>query len=260
LRRRREGDWQTAASAFLEVAVAAAKTFAARALPVDGGGIAFRYSTAPEHSYEVINATALFSGQLQRVVEMTGIRDALFTSSAERAVEYLKRQREGPEEVPRWRYYGERMPPHAVARKFNDLLHECYTYDGLIDYEVYGGKQADWIKLEALLRGIGRFLGEDSLSKFPSKATSESKDGRHRWPELWGIGYALYVSSRLERMLVVDPAVSRTVYRIMLSEYHENGTWLLRPRDPPGEILPRHVAHVLLGLAWYEFDSDIAAS
>jgi hypothetical protein len=260
LSRRREGDWQTTVSAILEVAVAAARTFAARALPAAGGGIAFRYSTAPEHSYPVINATALFSGQLQRVVKMTGIRDPLLTSSADRAIEYLKGQREGPEESPCWRYYGEQMPPHAATRKLNDLLHECYTYDGLIDYKTCGGKQADWIRPEVFLRGICRFLGDESLSKSPRKGTPESNDGRHRWPELWGVGYALYVSSRLERMLEVDPEVSRAVYRVMLSEYLHNGMWRLRPREPAGAILPRQIAHVLLGLASYEFESDVATS
>jgi hypothetical protein len=260
LRRRREGDWRMTVPAFLEVAIAAARTFAARELPVADGGIAFRYSTAPEHFYPVINATALFTGQLQRLVKTTDARDVLFSSSAERAVEYLRGQRKGPAESPSWRYYGEQMPPQAAARKLNDLLHECYTYDGLIDYKAHGGKQADWIRPEAFLRGIRRFLGDGSLSKSPGEGTSESKDGRHRWPELWGIGYALYVSSRLERMLDLDREISTAVYRVMLSEYLQNGMWLLRPREPSSEILPRQVAHVLLGLAWYEFDSDIAPS
>ena len=232
------------AAEFLNSAVAAGDTFANERFDEVGDGIVFWYSTRTEDSYHVLNITAMLVGQLQRLSRyVTSLKSRQFSQLADRGALYiLAHQQKSADGHMFWLYLGDKQPA------------EMYTFQGLLEYKAHAGRYGHLIDARALLSSIHRFMRGQKVYEFPTGYAypAHLHYVMERPARLWGIGYAIYVSARLEAYLSQPPDLSRQLADALLTSYQRNGRWLMRPGDNQDAPYPRQLAHVLLGLALLE--------
>lgn len=249
---------------FLGSAVEAAKTFINGRFDINKDGLIFWFSKYQRDSYHVINASALLTGQLQR---LSNCLDTSFSYElselATLSVKYIQYHLKFQDGYPYWMYFGGKLPWSSVKRKKNnkpnDLVHEMFILQGLLDYKNYGGRWSHTIDDGRLISGIAKYVYLDKVCEFPYQYAHEKS--RERWARLWGVGHALYLTSRWESFLNynLSKSISRRLVEILLRNYYSDGTrqWIIRPGDNRKSVFyPRHVAHALLGLSYYVFRKE----
>lgn len=216
--------------ALLETAIRSARAFTEDAFDRIGDELVFWYSHLPHDSYHVINVSAMLLGQLQRLSRF----EPGFAQYADMAVQYiLNRQQRDELGYVYWLYGGDKWPESRPNRP-NDLVHEAYTIQGLVDYVRYGGTFREEIDLHELYRSLERFLRDGNVLELPN----ESRPAR-----LWGVGAAVFTASLLEHELHLPPRLSDQFTEALTAAYAVTGQ----------PFYPRQAAHVLAGLAFKYF-------
>lgn len=233
-------------------AISAATYFSENCFDETSDGIVFWYSSLKQHSFHVTNATAMMAGQLQRVTKLAPEIQTL-SIQADKAIQQLLKLRFDDVEGSGggWRYFGEKIPKNKKNRS-NDLLHEAFVCNGLLDYKQYGGRLGDQYEYSELYESLLRFYRDGRVHERPGdEPEGPRKEMLARAP---AIGHALYVASRLQSLMEVAPQID--LARILFSDLQKN--YIVENElyyRPNGEIVThrvRNVAYVLLGLAEYE--------
>jgi len=248
-----QANLNTDLSELLVTAVRAAETFTKGRYDEDGSGIVFWYSTALEDSYHVINVSAMMAAVLQRLSHYNIREFELFAQLADRGIQYVLAHALEKDGIPYWLYFGDKWPATLQENRPNDLQHEAYIVQSLLDYKRYSGKFGDLIDPAKLLASLQRFVGPDKIYELPlgypysETLRSASKD----WARLWGVGYALHVARQLETWIGGSCGLSARLAEALVSAYYRNGLWFLRPDSDQVISYPRQLAFVLLGLGSY---------
>lgn len=177
----------------------------------------FWYSVRPEDDYPVYNVNGMMLGQLQRL-GMSDLADEVLAFVLSGAL------RDEAGHVY-WPYSADNARP-------NDLVHESYTMQGLVDYVRFGGRRE--VDLLALYDSLERFIGPKGVRELP---------GGEARARLWGIGAALSTAVLLERELGLEPDLSRRFAEAAFEHYDLD-------EEP---FYPRQAAHVLQGLSLVAF-------
>jgi hypothetical protein len=196
------------------------------------------------------------AGQLQRLSRYVA-KDlaATLTEFADGGIRYiLSRTQTSSDGVPFWLYYGELLPVGRKDNQPNDLQHESYVVQGLLDYKIHGGR-LDSIAPSALLQNLRRFVEADTVRMFPSGLSyAPSMQPATKWADLWRLGYAIHVATRLEETLAATSALSSKLVTALCVTYrNHDGSWLSAPDNRILCAYPRQLAFVLIGLAFYEY-------
>lgn len=246
-------------SAYIGTSLAAAQTYAAAHTIRVADGIVFRYSSENADSYHVLNVTAMIAGQLQRLSRCVPAREAeQLETLSDAAIAYIAARAVTTDGVPFWLYYGAELPASRQDNNLpNDMQHESYILQGILDYQLNEGHLGVLFSPHVLLANLQRFLTAKKVVLFPRgyEYPLNLANTLDRWPELWRIAYALHVAVRLEEALGLNAgAVSSTLAANLLDAYRgRNGDWLYSPDDPRPCSYPRQLAFVLLGLSSYEY-------
>lgn len=244
-------------SAYVGTALGAARTFAAAYTISVAEGIAFRYSSEDADSYHVLNVTSMLAGQLQRLSQCVPEPEAeRFMALSDSALKYVAARALTTEGVPFWLYYGAEMSTSRQVNLPNDMQHEAYILQGILDYQLHGGRLGVLFSPEVLLANLQRFIAGKKVLLFPRGYAYPLNlaNSLDRWPEVWRVAYALHVAVRLEETLgVAGGTVSSSLAAILYDAYRSRGgSWLFSPDDPRPCHYPRQLAFVLFGLSSYE--------
>jgi len=194
----------------------------------------------------------LFAGALQRLAKnLHGESSEKLQRFADGAMLYLSNHRKDELGALPWFYFGKKLPS-GKQNKPNDLLHEAYTIEGLLEYYDYGGSLRSELNPHEFVQSLKRYLSSEKVYEFPIE---EGRRYSERWARLWAVGYALYVASRLEGYEAsLGSDVRKTFFDLLIKYYRDEELWLYRPDEPVDcRGFPRQITHVLMGLAWYEF-------
>ncbi len=234
-----------------EAAISAAMYYAKKCYDETSDGIVFWYSPLIQHSFHVTNATAMMAGQLQRVSKLAPSPDStILERQADRAVnQLLKLKLEHPNGWG-WCYFGEKIPSNKKNRT-NDLLHEAFICNGLLEYKQFGGTLGNEFRYLDLYNSLCKFYRENGLYEFSDSETVFSR--KKKLARVQAIAHALYVASRLELLLEHshELKLSKILYNALCQKYTNGKDLYYRP---DGDVVTRRVrvvAHVLLGLAEY---------
>ncbi|MDB4470713.1 hypothetical protein N9063_00355 [Deltaproteobacteria bacterium] len=212
-------------------------------------GVVFWYSSLMQHSFHVTNATSMISGQLQRVASLNPGQEFL-SSQADRAVKQLLMLKFDADGSWGWNYFGNKIPSNKENRT-NDLLHEAFVCNGLLDYKQYDGKYGGKYTYSDLHDTLCRFYRDGDIYEY-SEAEARPSRRRHLARSL-AMGHALYVASRLERVLERPKKIelSQLLYQQFTQKYVDGDKLFYRPDGEDVACRVRVVGHVLLGLAEY---------
>jgi hypothetical protein len=212
-------------------------------------GLIFGYSTEPQDSFHVINSSAMLVGQFQRLASYPIAEDIKeqIESLTGSGFDYLKNHKHIDSSGVIFWNYSEDVPKGGISRP-NDSCHEMYTLQGIWDYQLYNQGADVLLQKEDIAQNIQRFLEESWVRELPQgpEYPDSYQDILDHQARIWGIGYLLYLSSRLELNYLAD-----SIYNILATKYEQPGILILRPGSGDMNLYPRFVAHALLGLACY---------
>ncbi|NES18708.1 MAG: hypothetical protein F6K41_07195 [Symploca sp. SIO3E6] len=240
-------------SLVLNTAIAAAETFTKENFQKEKEELIFWYSLNPEDSYHVINVSAMLAGQMQRLSHYSPPKKSqIFSTFADQAVLYIKKRAKFDRDGNIFWMYGgdywvDRLNPP------NDLVHESYIINGLIEYVRYGGRNANLVEPKLLYKSLQRFIKNDKIYDMPrgwNPPTEEHQliqymDAPAR---LWGVGYAIYVASIIESQLKIKSTLSNRLFCIAQRDYFDGENWYFKPDKSDANVYPRQISHLLLGL------------
>lgn len=234
--------------AALRAAEKSAVEFASTCFDWSGNSsVCFWYSVLPRHSYHVVNATALMTGQIQKTAWISN--NPSLGETADAAVEYVLGQiRDENSNIWEGLYLGHKRPCGKKNRK-NDLGHAAMICHGLLDYKVYGGRHGGEYDYAELVHVISRFCNGTEISEYADGREGGGK--RNKYARVAGVGYALLVMARIEMITRQkhDRSLSLALYNGLLA-YGANGRCMYE--RPGGERIRgrvRDIGNVLLGLA-----------
>jgi hypothetical protein len=212
-------------------------------------GLIFRYSTAPQDDFHVVNAHSMLIGQFQRLSTYPIAEDIKhqIENLTEQGFNYLRNhKREDSSGVIFWNYR-EDIAEDTTSRP-NDSCHEMYTLQGIWDYQLYSQTESPLLQRNDVNDNIQRFLEGSWVREIPRGGVypSSYQEILDRRARLWGIGYLLYLSARLDLNDSAD-----TLYETLATQYMKQETLILRPDLEDMNFYPRFAAHALLGLSYY---------
>ena len=217
-------------------------------------GIVFWYSPMKQHSYHVTNATAMFAGQLQRVYKLTN--NLLYKEKANLAIKYLLHEKiKKQNNLYGWMYFGSTKIPNIKKDKNrnNDILHEAFVCHGLMEYKHSGGDLGYKYSYNDLYNMMSKFDHGKNIKEYPVYETNSKR--KDRPARLLGLGYALYVTSRLADLIKKENkknALPKKIYEEIYLRYNNKNGYLAE--IPNGRDLSKHirdVSYVLVGLSEY---------
>jgi hypothetical protein len=136
--------------------------------------------------------------------------------------------------LPSWPYLVAGEPPRP-----NDAVHHAYTVWGLERYrEADGGRAIPW-STDTAAASCAAFLAGERALEVP---VGVAQEGAHP-ARLWGVGMCLAVTARW------GATRDATRFANIAGAYDGPGGPRIRPDAPATSVYPRHVAHLLLGLA-----------
>jgi len=144
-----------------------------------------------------------------------------------------------------WNYFHEPLAPSIKELRENDLLHACYTADGLLIYKKYGGKISKEINEDKILGGLKNFVQNKKVLRMFSRPELS--------PLSWDLGYFLYIISTYYPQ---EREMKSFIYQQILSRQEKDGFRFTERKDSSA-IFVRYNAHILLGLSKYFWDLDI---
>ncbi len=240
-----------------QAALAAACYYAEHCFDETEDGIVFWYSSLKQHSFHVTNATAMISGQLQRASKLESGQEKL-AHQADRAIGQLLKYKFDIDGSWGWNYFGNKIPSNRENRT-NDLLHEAFVVNGLLDYKQYGGKLGTEYSYSDLHDCLCRFYRNGAIHEYSDAEKTMSR--RRHLARSQAMGHALYVTSRLEKILErpKKQELSRLIYQQFFKKYIDGNRLYYRPNGEDVTHRVRIVGHVLLGLAEYNAYLNIYA-
>jgi hypothetical protein len=200
------------------------------------GTIFFWYSSQKSDALFVTNVNAMFAGILQRISDysIAKNRKELYRGLADKGVKYVLENKVEENKAWYWIYY-----PGAKNPRENDLVHACYTADGLLMYKKYNGYFSDDIDEQRILNGLKLFIGNGKILELFSR------------PELfvrsWGLGYFFYVISNY---YFQERDIKEVIFSHILKREERSGFRFKDVQNSPTNFV-RHNAHILLGLSKY---------
>lgn len=217
---------------------------------VTPSGLVFFYSAHPNDGKRyVINSHSMLTGQFQRLstYPMPGKYKPEIEMLTEAGFNYLNNHKRRDSSGVIYFNYSDPAPEGKTSRP-NYSCHEPYTLQGILDYQLYSQTDVPIIEASDAARNIERFLEKSRVREFPlGTEYPPSYQSILDCPaRLWGIGYLLYLSSRLELDNLSD-----SFFEILVTQYKQQGTLILRPDLEDTNFYPRHAAHALLGLSYY---------
>lgn len=237
----------------IDTANSAIKTFLQGKFIRQDGELIFWYSVNPEDDYHVLNVSSMLTGQIQRLSQYLSIpeSEALSLVADEGFSYVIERMVTDENGNIQWMYGGDDWPNDRANRP-NDLVHEAYVIQGIIDYVRYGGKKSELIQPNSLYKSLNRYLESENVYEMPRSwqpnneafiALSETS------ARLWGIGYAIYVTKLMEARFEIEPQLSSQFYCVAINNYFDSQRWYFKPDKQDRNLYPRQVAHILVGLA-----------
>lgn len=254
------GDFDIASNC-RDTAIGATTTFYKGCYSETESGICFWYSASRKHNFHVINASALLLGQFQHISQYV-IDGEKFSKIANSALQFLLqlKRTKGNES---WFYFGTHKPPSRLNNRIHDILHDAYTYHGILEYKKYDGQYSHLFNENQFLENIHAFIKEGVLYEYPYGSwNSRNMERRKKWARLWGIAHALYISAYIENNFLLDKSdqneyrlfnysFSSYLYSLLIKNYHFQNYWLNQPEDITNKSGVRATAHVLLALSMY---------
>lgn len=232
----------------LESALGAFHTFQDK-YDLTSSGLVFWYSSAPLDNFHIINSHAMLVGQFQRlstypIPEDTKYRIGTLTKAG---FDYLISCKQKDSSGVIFWNYREDVPEGGVTRP-NDSCHAMYTLQGVLDYQLYSQTKSPLVQKTDVARNIQRFLEESWVRELPRGGEYPPSYQKilDRPARLWGVGYFLYLSARLDLNDLAD-----SLYKILATQYAQQETLILRPDLEDTSFYPRQVAHALFGLSCY---------
>ena len=238
----------------LNTAISAAETFTKeRFSEANSDELVFWYSVRPEDSYHVLNVSSMLVGQLQRLSRYAPLEKARkFSNLADQGVTYImKRVQIDRKGNIFWLYAGDYWSKSSSNRP-NDLVHESYVIQGLIDYVIHGGDKANLVNPKLLYKSFNRFITDERIYEFPRgyKPPKKVSGNWDRAARLWGVGYAIYVTSRIEYAFHLQPVLITKFLCVGLKNYWDGKKLYYQTDKNDKNIYPRQSSHLLLGLAF----------
>ena len=235
----------------LDNAIGAFRTFQ-NSYEVTPSGLVFFYSNHPNDSKRyVINTHSMLTGQFQRLstYPIPGNYQPEIEMLTEAGFNYLDNHKLRDSAGVIYFNYSDPVPEGKATRP-NDSCHEMYTLQGILDYQLYSQTDTPIINTSEAARNIERFLEKSRVREFPlgTEYPPSYQSILDRPARLWGIGYLLYLSSRLGLDNLAD-----AFFEILLTQYKQQGTLILRPDLEDANFYPRYAAHALFGLSYYAY-------
>ena len=212
---------------------------------VENGRI-FWYSTLEAHSYHVLNAVSLMAGEAQRVARLSGRED--FAVAADQAVRYVLCQKENDNGTSTWNYFGTYIPENKTHKR-NDILHEAFVCQGLLNYKLNGGNLADQIEVPELVGALAKFHRNGKSYDFPESEYNERR--RSQPARAIGLAQAIYVLGELHR-LEEQPFIIELIEKFIATIREDilvDGKIYYRPQGEDISSYIRTRAHLILGLS-----------
>jgi len=212
-------------------------------------GFVFWYSTAPQDNLHIINSHAMLVGQFQRLSTYPINEDIKhqIETLTRYGFDYLRNHRRKDSSGVIFWNYREDLPEGGISRP-NDSCHEMYTLQGILDYQLYSQTKSPLVQKTDVAKNIQRFLEESWVREFPrgGEYPPSYQTILDRPARIWGLGYLLYLSARLDLNDLAD-----SLYKILATQYAQQETLILRPDLEDVSFYPRFVAHALFGLSYY---------
>lgn len=213
--------------------------------------IVFWYSDQKEDNYHVLNVSAMLAGQIQRLSQYVDIKQSeKLKVIADQAILYILHEAQKDEQGRVFWLYGGDSWPEGRLNRPNDLVHEAYVIQGLLDYKRYKGTHAEKISLNALYESLERFLDDHQIYEFPKGwKNSSNKPIPPDTTRLWAAGYSSYIASELERLNNSPVDLSQKFLCTAINQYYADGKWYYQPNKKDTAFYSRQVSHMLISLA-----------
>jgi hypothetical protein len=221
-----------------------------------------RYSTAGARTYFwysihdndakfVPNVSSHFAGVTQRFLHQHGSRldladRRMIQDRVDAAIRSIIALATPEQNLPFWPYIAE--GDRTARSSPNDLVHHVYILWGLEIYRQYGGSVAIPWTTETAVDSLRSFLRDGVVYEYPQTVPygdEAGKETREAPARLWGVGAAIGFAAASGRP---DTA---TQFATQLETRYARPPYRLTPAADE-RFYPRHIAHVLWGLAELE--------
>lgn len=211
----------------------------------------FWYSPSSNDAHFVVNASAMFLGNIQRLLWEHGeifndVDKRFIQDRVDKAAMGVTAKIQWRSDLPFWDYIAQ---PNKLERESdNDLVHHTYILWGMELYRSYGGNiEVPW-SLDQALNSLNMFWRNGKLYDFPQDVNyyGEKVTLKDRPAILWGSGMALAFYSKWGTSSEIQ-----NCYDIIRNDYGRFPNMHLWPRPFNNNIFfySRHASHVLWAMA-----------